>query len=421
MDDARAVVEAFARRAWRRPVQGAEVDRLPKLFREARGFGDNFEASVKHTLTAVLVSPHFLFRGELQPDPNNPAAIHRVNEYALASRLSYFLWSSMPDETLFALAEKQALRKNLRAQVERMLRDPRARALTDNFAGQWLGLRSLEILQPDREKFPTFTEELREDMRTETERFFEHVVSADRPVTDFLLGDYTFVNERLARHYGIEGVEGNDFVRVSLSGTPRQGVLTHGSILTLTSNPTRTSPVKRGKWVLDNLLASPPPPAPPNVPELEAGEKLEGTLRQRMEKHRDNAMCASCHERMDPIGFAFEHFDGIGAWRERDGSEPVETAGSLNSGEAFQDHRQLNQILASAKRDDFLRCLSEKLLTFALGRGLEYYDRPAVQAITRQLESGDGRFSTLVMGVVDSVPFQMRRGEGDPSEMASAK
>jgi hypothetical protein len=206
---------------------------------------------------------------------------------------------------------------------------------------------------------------------------------------------------------------------VSLVGTPRQGLLTQGSILTLTSNPTRTSPVKRGKWVLENLLSTPPPPPPPNVPELEAGEKLTGTLRQRMVKHRENAMCASCHERMDPIGFALEHFDGIGGYREKDGDEAVETAGELSSGEAFQDHRELNQVLASAKRDDFLRCLTEKMLTYALGRGLEYYDKPAVQKIVGQLKSGDGRFSTLVLGVVESAPFQMRRGEGDPNEVAA--
>jgi hypothetical protein len=364
-------------------------------------------------MTAVLVSPHFLFRGELQPDPNNPKAVHPVDEFALASRLSYFLWSSMPDEELFTLAGRKRLRKNLTAQVQRMLKDPKAQALTQNFAGQWLQLRTLAILQPDRGRFPGFSEDLRRDLREETERFFDAIVREDRPVMEFLLGDYTFVNGRLAKHYGIPGVEGDAFVRVSLAGTPRQGVLTHGSILTLTSNPNRTSPVKRGKWVLENLLSTPPPPPPPNVPELEAGEKITGTLRQRMEKHRDNAMCASCHARMDPIGFAFEHFDGIGGYRDRDGDQPLETAGELNSGERFQDHRELNRIFATAKKDDFLRCLSEKMLTYALGRGLEYYDRPAVRRIVERLEQGEGRFSDLVLGVAESVPFQQRRGEGD--------
>jgi len=416
---ARKVIGEFTRRAWRRPVTKLELDRLQTLYREGRTLGDNFEAGVKHALTAVLVSPHFLFRGELQPEPDNPAAIHPVNEYALASRLSYFLWSSQPDDELFALAEKRTLRKNLDAQVLRLLKDEKAHALTENFAGQWLQLRTLGILEPDRGKFPTFDSALRRDLRTETERFFSYIVGEDRPVMDFLLGDYTFLNERLAKHYGIPGVTGDDFVRVSLTGTPRQGLLTQGSILTLTSNPTRTSPVKRGKWVLDNLLATPPPPPPPNVPELEAGEKLTGTLRQRMEKHRDNAMCASCHARMDPIGFAFEHFDGIGAYRDQDGGEAVETAGELTTGESFKDHRELNQVLATAKRADFLRCLTEKMLTYALGRGLEYYDKPAVQKIVRQLNTGEGKFSALILGVTHSTPFQVRRGEGDPNQVVA--
>ncbi|MBN9689653.1 MAG: DUF1592 domain-containing protein [Verrucomicrobia bacterium] len=416
---ARTVIAEFTRRAWRRPVTAPELDRLMKLYQEGRKAGDNLEAGVKHALTAVLVSPHFLFRGELQPEPDNPMSVHPINEYALASRLSYFLWSSLPDDELFALAAERKLRRNLVSQVKRMLKDPKAAALTENFAGQWLQLRTLGILEPDRGKFPNFNNDLRRDLRTETERFFQAIVAEDRPVMDFLLADYTFVNERLAKHYGLPGVTGDEFVRVSLVGTPRQGLLTQGSILTLTSNPTRTSPVKRGKWVLENLLATPPPPPPPNVPELEAGEKLTGTLRQRMEKHRENAMCASCHERMDPIGFALEHFDGIGGYREKDGNEVVETAGALSSGEAFQDHRELNQVLAAAKRDDFLRCLTEKMLTYALGRGLEYYDKPAVQKIVGQLKSGEGRFSTLVLGVVESAPFQMRRGEGDPNEVAA--
>ncbi|HRI13309.1 MAG TPA: DUF1592 domain-containing protein [Verrucomicrobiota bacterium] len=416
---ARSIVEEFTGRAWRRPVTEGEVDRLMKLYSESRTQGDKFESAVKHALTAVLVSPHFLFRGEIQRDPNNPTAIHRVSEYALASRLSYFLWSSMPDPELISLAAQGKLRRNLEEQVRRMLKDPKAQALTDNFAGQWLQLRTLGIIDPDRTKFPAFNDQLRRDLRTETETFFSHIVSEDRPIMDFLLGDFTFVNERLAEHYGLAGVSGEEFVRVSLSGTSRQGLLTQGSVLTLTSNPTRTSPVKRGKWVLDNLLATPPPPPPPNVPELEAGEKLMGTLRQRMEKHRENALCASCHARMDPIGFALEHFDAIGKWREKDGTETVEPAGELNTGEKFKDHRELNQVLASARRDDFLRCLTEKLLTYGLGRGLEYYDKVAVQKIVQDLKAGEGRFSSLVLGVVNSAPFQWRRGEGDPNQVAA--
>lgn len=415
-ESARQFVGAFARRAWRHPVSTADLDRLMTLYSQARKSGVSHESAARQTLTAVLVSPRFLFREESHPEPDNPGVIHRIGEHALASRLSYFLWSSTPDDPLLDLADRGRLRAEMEPQVRRMLRDPKARALTDHFAGQWLGLRTLALLEPDRERFPAFTEELRRSLRGETERFFEHIVAEDRPVMDFLLADYTFLNDTLSRHYGVPGAEGEAFVRVSLSGTPRQGLLTHGSILTLTSNPTRTSPVKRGKWVLENLLASPPPPPPPGVPELEGGDRLRGSLRQRMEQHRENPLCASCHQRMDPLGFAFEHFDGIGAWRDTDGPDPVEPSGTLNTGESFADHRELNTLLASARRPDFLRCLTEKMLTYALGRGIEYYDRPAVQRIVRSLESGQGRFSDLILGVVNSAPFQLRRGEGNPGE-----
>ncbi len=416
---ARELVGRFADRAWRRPVEKAELDRLMLLFDQANKQGENFEASVKLSLTAVLVSPHFLFRGELQPEPDNPARVYPVNEWALASRLSYFLWSSMPDEELFSLAAKNRLRKNLGAQVKRMLLDPKAKALTDNFAGQWLQLRLLDLIEPDRKQFPEFSDELRQAMRTETQRFFEHIIREDRPVSDFLLADYTFVNGPLAKHYGLPGVEGDEFVKVSLAGSARQGVLTHGSILTLTSNPTRTSPVKRGKWVLENILATPPPPPPPGVSSLESQAKLKGTLRQRMEQHRENAVCASCHEKMDAIGFGFEHFDGVGAYRDKDGPDPVETSGEIRAGEAFKDHRELNALLVQARRADFLRCMTEKMLTYALGRGLEYYDKPAVNGVMERMEKQGLKFSSLVMGVVESVPFQQRRGDGDPSQQAS--
>jgi mono/diheme cytochrome c family protein len=415
------IIGNFTKRAWRRPVEPAELKRLMTLFYEARAQTDNFEASVRHALTAVLVSPHFIYRNELQAEPNNPDAIHPVDEFALASRLSYFLWSSMPDDELFKIAGAGKLRKNLDAQVARMVQDPKARALTENFAGQWLQLRNLEFIEPDHEKFPAFNDDLRRDFRRETEQFFNYIVQTDQPVTDFLTADYTFANERLAKHYGLPAVAGDELRKVSLAGTPRQGLLSQGSILTLTSNPTRTSPVKRGKWVLENILATPPPPPPPGVPLLEAGEKLTGTLRQRMEKHRENAMCASCHSRMDPIGFAMEHFDGIGSWREKDGPDPVEPSGVLSSGEKITDHRDLNHILATSRNPDFLRCLSEKLLTYALGRGLEYYDKPAVDRMTQDLAKNGYRFSSLVKSVIHSVPFQYRRGDGDPSQVASAR
>jgi hypothetical protein len=408
---ARDILDNFARRAFRRPVTKQEVERLVGLAEQAWKRGEKFEDGLALALQATLVSPHFLYRGELQPEPDNPKSVHPVNEYALASRLSYFLWSTMPDEELFRHAQRRALRKNLDAQVRRMLNDPKSRALVDNFAGQWLQLRNVATMSPDPKTFKNFDEPLREAMRRETELFFEHVMREDRSVLDFLNADYTFANERLSNHYGLATVKGADFQRVSLKGTPRRGILTHGSILALTSNPTRTSPVKRGKWVLDNLLNAPPPPPPPDVPELKEGKELKGTLRERMEQHRSDALCASCHARMDPIGFAFEHFDGIGAWREQDAGEKVDASGELLTGEEFKDHSELIDILAAQKRDQFVRALSDKMLTYALGRGLEYYDKCALDEIAARAAKNDYRFSELVLGVVKSTPFQKRRGD----------
>jgi hypothetical protein len=278
-----------------------------------------------------------------------------VDEFTLASRLSYFLWSSMPDERLFALAGKRRLGRNLESEVRRMLMDAKSRALVDNFAGQWLQIRNLELAAPDRELFPKFDDDLRQAMRRETELLFEHVKSADRSILDFLDADYSFMNDRLAQHYGLGVVLGPEFERVSLAGTPRRGVLSHGSILTLTSNPTRTSPVKRGKWVLEALLNAPPPPPPPDVPELKEGKELAGTLRQRMEQHRASPACASCHARMDPIGFSLENFDATGAWREKDGREMVDASGALVTGETFEGARELADLLARQKKDQFAR------------------------------------------------------------------
>ena len=410
---AREVIGAFARRAYRRPVTPAEVERLMKLYELGRKNGEPFEGSLLQALKAVLVSPHFLFRGELQPEPDNPKAVHPVNEFALASRLSYFLWSSMPDEELFQLAERGQLRKNLEAQVRRMLKDPKSRALVENFAGQWLQLRNLAIVQPDKKLFPTFDAKLRTAMQRETELLFEHVLREDRSVFEFLTADYTFVNERLAKHYGMAGVLGEEFQRVSLKGTPRAGVLTHASILTLTSNPTRTSPVKRGKWVLENLLATPPPPPAPNVPELESQNELTGTLRQRMEQHRANPSCAGCHTRMDAIGFGLENYDGIGGYRTRDAGAPIDPSGELGAADKFKGPVELANLLARQKQDDFIRCMVEKMLTYSLGRGLEYYDRCAMKEIADGLAKRRHTFSGLVLEVVNSVPFQKRRGEGD--------
>jgi hypothetical protein len=299
-----------------------------------------------------------------------------------------------------------------------MLRAPKAHALVEHFAGQWLQLRNLALAAPDAEIFPTFNDGLRQAMRRETELFFEHILREDRSVLEFLTADYTFVNATLARHYDLPpppDLDPSHFQRVSLRQTPRRGVLTHGSVLLITSNPTRTSPVKRGKWVLDNLLNAPPPPPPPNVPELREGKELKGTLRQRMEQHRDDPLCASCHARLDPIGFGLENFDAIGAWRTKEGDFPIDATGRLAGGESFQGAQELIGILAQTKRDQFVRCLADRFLTYALGRGLEYYDKCALDRICQNVARRGYRFSALIVEVVNSVPFQMRRGDGATS------
>jgi mono/diheme cytochrome c family protein len=420
---AREVIRNFAKRAFRRPVTSVEVDRLMKLYALGEKQGENFEQSVRVALQAVLVSPHFLFRGELQPEPDNPRSVHLVNEFALASRLSYFLWSTMPDDELFALAEKGRLRKNLDGQIKRMLQDTRSKALVDNFAGQWLQTRILNQVAPDLEMFPEFDAKLATAMRMETELFFQSIMREDRSLLDLIDADYSFVNGRLAELYGLPGITGEEFQRVSLKGTPRGGLLTQASILTITSNPTRTSPVKRGKWILENILATPPPPAPPDVPELDAakGKQLTGTLRQRMEQHRADPNCANCHARMDPLGFGFENFDAIGAWRRKDGDSPVDPAGQLATGESFQGPAELKKILMGAKRPEFVRCVADRMLTYALGRGLEYFDKCALDEVTKDLATKNYRFSALVSGIVKSVPFQSRRGEGDRFATAAGK
>ena len=380
--DAKQFLETFATRAYRRPITKPELQRLMELGKD----------DITLPLRAILVSPHFLYRGE-------PA----VDEYALASRLSYFLWSSMPDDELFTHARKRTLRKNLEKQVRRMLADPKARALTDNFAGQWLQLRNLANITPDSKTFRAFDDDLRDAFRKETELFFERIVREDRSVLEFLTANETFANRRLARHYGIDGIDGDDFQLVSLRDTPRRGVLTQGSVLALTSNPTRTSPVKRGKWVLENLLNAPPAPPPPGVPELKEGKELTGTLRERMEQHRADPNCATCHERMDAIGFALENFDGIGRWRDKDGDLPVDA-----SSEEFKGPQELLASLATENKDRFVRCLADRMLTYALGRGLERYDKCALDRICKNLAQNQYKFSALILEIVRSPPFQMR-------------
>jgi len=419
-EGARRFLGQFASQAFRRPAAEAEVSRLLGLASRAWERGNSHAAGLAVAMKAALVSPHFLFRGELQPEPDNPRAVHPVNEYALASRLSYFLWSTLPDAELIGHARAGTLRANLTAQVRRMLADGRARSLVDNFAGQWLQFRNVSQLTPHDGTFTDFNEPLREAMRRETELFFENVLREDRSVMEFLTADYTFVNGRLAKHYGISGVEGPDFRRVPLAGTPRRGVLGHASVLALTSNPTRTSPVKRGKWVLETLLNAPPPPPPPGVSELQdEGKELTGTLRQRLEQHRADALCASCHARMDPIGFGLENFDAIGAWRELDRKEPIDAAGELMTGEKFEGPLELTRILSEEKREQYLRCLAEKMLTYALGRGVESHDRCAVREIVAALEKNDGKFSALVLAITQSAPFQMRRGEAGTRAVAA--
>jgi hypothetical protein len=406
---ARKILKSFARRAYRRPPTDEEIRRLCGFVRLARAQGDSFETGIRLALEAVLTSPHFLFRVERDPKPGERSP-HFISEYELASRLSYFLWSTMPDEELLQLADSKALRKNLVAQVRRMLQSPKAQALAENFGGQWLQTRSLRTATPDRGQFPGFDEELRSAMQEETERFFEAILREDRPILDFLDADFTFVNERLARHYGLSGVRGKQMRRVSLAGTPRGGVLTEASVLTVTSNPTRTSPVKRGKWILENILGTPPPPPPPDAGELSEDKQvvLSGSLRQRMEQHRADARCASCHQRMDPLGFGFENFDAVGAWRSHDGRFPVDASGTLPDRSTFRGPAELKGILRS-KKEEFARCLAEKLLTYALGRGLEPYDRCAVNDIVANLARDEYRFQALILAVVQSDPFQMRR------------
>lgn len=412
LDCARKIIERFAFHAYRRPVKSEEVDRLVGLVTQAEAQGDSFDKGIQLALQAILVSPHFLFRIELDPQPRDEKAIHVINDFELASRLSYFLWCSLPDDDLFDLARQNKLHEDekLEAQVRRMLKDPKAHALVENFAGQWLELRSLKTMTPDSSLFPTFDESLRSAMLKESELFFEAVVKEDRNILDFIDADFTFLNERLAGHYGISGVKGDQFQRVNLTGDQRGGILTQASILTVTSNPTRTSPVKRGKWILENILGTPPPPPPPDVPVLKEGKELTGTLRQRMEQHRANPSCATCHQRMDPLGFGFENFDAIGAWRTLDGKSAIDPAGVLPDGKSFKGPKELKAILRG-KEEEFRRCLTEKLLTYALGRGLEFYDKISIEEISRKLAQQNNQFSALVIEIVKSDPFQKRRGK----------
>jgi hypothetical protein len=471
----------FATKAFRRPVDDKTVDRLASLAEDVYSQpGKTVEAGIAQGMEAIISSPRFLFRleGGLSP-ASSTNAWSDIDEYALASRLSYFLWSTMPDDELFRLAGQGQLRKNLAAQVERMLKDPRSKELVRNFTGQWLQVRDVHaiainpraVLSRDSGRDGAYVDELaafrgtqdveidnagssdanarpfhrfrekelpmkldgdlRDAMRSETEMFFASVVQEDRDVATLIDSDYTFLNERLAALYGLTNlnVTGNEMRRVTLpSDSPRGGVLTEGTMLVVTSNPDRTSPVKRGVFVLNNILGTPTPPPPPNIPALEASEKTlkhDATLRDLLAAHRNEPMCASCHMRMDPIGLAMENFNALGIWRDTERNQSIDAAGKLVTGESFSGVRELKHILATNHRDDFYRCLTEKLLTYALGRGLEYYDVETVDRIVQSLDEHNGRFSVLLMGIIESAPFQKQRNLTNPvfaySNEATAK
>ena len=407
---ARKIIAALLHRAYRRPIRDADLETPLSFYQRRRNGKGSFGAGIEAALQFILASPEFLFRFEPDPSGLPVDAAYQLGDLALASRLSFFLWSSPPDDELLRVASEGKLHQHavLQQQVKRMLADSRADALVDNFAEQWLFLRNLKNSSPDPQIFPDFDDNLRQAMREETKLFFQSIVREDRSVMDLLNADYTFVNERLARHYGIPNVYGSQFRRVTLTSEDRHGLLGQGSILTVTSYPNRTSPVQRGKWILTNLLGIPPTPPPPNVPALkENGDGKPLSLRERMEQHRADAVCAGCHKVMDPIGFALENFDAVGQWRTKDDGSPIDPSGTLYNGAKVDGPVALRQMLAG-QQDVFAGVMTEKLLTYALGRGVEYYDMPAVRKIVRAAQSNDLRFSSLVLATVESVPFEMK-------------
>ena len=407
---AETIVAALARRAYRGLATDADVQELLGFYAAGRERG-GFEAGIEAALWRLLASPKFIFRFEFDPPQARPGAAYRLGDLELASRLSFFLWSSIPDERLLAAAERGDLRRpgGLERQVRRMLADPRAAALVDNFAGQWLYLRNLAHIVPEPRRFRNFDNNLRRAFRRETELLFGSIVAEDRSVLELLDADYTFVDERLARHYGIPGVRGSQFRRVAVTDERRRGLLGHGSILTVTSYANRTSPVLRGKWVLENLLGAPPPPPPADVPELpeDEGSGPGLTMRERLAAHRANPVCASCHAKMDPIGFGLENFDAVGAWRRSEHGVPIDASGALPSGAAFEGPAELRAALL-ARPESFVRALTARLATYALGRGVEHFDAPAIRAVVAEAARGGYTFSSLVLGIARSVPFQMR-------------
>jgi Protein of unknown function (DUF1592)/Protein of unknown function (DUF1588)/Protein of unknown function (DUF1587)/Protein of unknown function (DUF1585)/Protein of unknown function (DUF1595) len=407
------ILTTFAHHAYRRPATKAEVAELMAIFDKAKKAGYTPRQSLQFAIADALVMPQFLFRMERDPAPGVTA---HISDIELASRLSYFLWSSTPDDELLRLAETSKLHQPeiLDAQVKRLIADSRSAALADNFAGQWLQTRSLDAMKPDAKKFPEWGPELREAMRTETRMFFQAVMQDNRPIADFIDGKYTFLNEQLAKFYGVDGVTGTDFRRVDLTesnAAERSGVFTQASVLTVSSYPTRTSVVLRGKYLMETVLNSPPPPPPPDVPRLnEETVGVAKSLRQQMEAHRADALCASCHSKMDVLGFGLENYDAIGRWRTTDGKFPIDSSGAFPNGKTFNGPAEMKALLHD-NMPEFIRCLAEKMLTYGLGRGVESYDRPVVDDLVRQTAAGDNKIQPLILGIVHSLPFQQRRGE----------
>ncbi len=434
------VMRAFATKAFRRPVDDAKVDQLASIARKTYELpGKTFEEGIARAMLAVLASPRFLFLVEDTEKTKPGETVAVVDEYALASRLSYFLWASMPDKELIDLAARGELRKNLAAQVDRMVQDDKSQGFVKNFVGQWLQARDIETVPINARVVagggagfgagggrggrgaggpppPNFDGPIRKFMHRETEMYFDYVMKQDRSVNEFIESNYAFLNEPLAKHYGLPPLTGNEIRLTTLpEDSPRGGLLTQGTILAVTSNPTRTSPVKRGAFILDNFLGTPPLPPPPNVPALEDAKKSfdhDPSLREMLAVHRTEPLCSSCHERMDPLGLALENFNAMGIWRDQDAKQPIETAGKLVTGETFNNVRELKHILTHERQQDFYRCLTEKMLTFALGRGLEYYDVETVDQIVDRLTRNDGHFSALLYGIIESAPFQKERLDG---------
>lgn len=403
------VMAGFLPRAFRRPIDKDEVQRFRYFLSLAQKSDRSLESALEQGFTAALVSPSFLFREEPTGEVGNGKSL--ISEYALASRLSYFLWSSMPDEKLRKLANEGRLRKELVGEVRRMMESPKAEALINNFAGQWLQLRDMGRISPSENAYMNIDRKLPMDMRTETEMLLRYIMRENLPIDTLMSADFTFLNERLATHYGINGVEGDHFRKVSIEQTGRRGLLGHASILVLTSHHRTTSPVLRGKYVLENLLNTPPPPAPPNIPTLDDGKAHGGTLskRQELERHRDDPACASCHALMDPIGFGLENYDIVGRWRDDDNGKPIDAADILVTGQKFASAEEMRDIFISDYQGVFRRAFAVKLLTYAMGRGVEYYDRPAINEIMLKGEAGEGRLLSWVEAIIQSVPFQYQR------------